>query len=358
MNYTLPRHCHNIILYINIQFTHGPCPPGLDKIPIISHSLSAYLNTINVQCDNIKQLYSHDLVTETQKLLNKYEYITSHIPNTNFSIGKIGNNIYTYELIEIFNTIKLYETMSSYNQINVMNFVCSQSACNMAFQKQNITIHTTHFTFNNIFKNYVVNIKDEYASKANVLNFEMNDDELTQPNNYVINLITYVTLILIYQATDGICIIKLKDIHTKPIIDIIFILSKLFAEVSIIKPNVSAISTPYKYLIAKKYNYRDGNQLLCTIIDFLTKIESPSECNVQSILSCSPSAYFLKKIEELNILFGQQHLTFFEQVLSRLSHITTSTKIDKNDTCIIKSHVQKCIYWCEKNNVPNNNLSI
>ncbi len=66
--------------------------------------------------------------------------------------------------------------------------------------------------------------------------------------------------------------------------------------------------------------------------------------NIISIIDFEIPLYFTNKINDINILFGQQQLEALNQ---NLSFINDKLKI------IIKNNIQKSILWCEKNNIPH-----
>ena len=61
--------------------------------------------------------------------------------------------------------------------------------------------------------------------------------------------------------------------------------------------------------------------------------------------------YFITKVEEYNAIFGQQQIENINNTLLLLEH-------NKNDKIqsIMKNHIQKCIFWCNKYNVPYNTI--
>jgi len=64
--------------------------------------------------------------------------------------------------------------------------------------------------------------------------------------------------------------------------------------------------------------------------------------------------YFVNKIEDYNAIFGQQQI---ENITTTMSNISSKAKADKIDN-LKKNNITKCIAWCEKHNIPNNNAII
>jgi hypothetical protein len=63
--------------------------------------------------------------------------------------------------------------------------------------------------------------------------------------------------------------------------------------------------------------------------------------------------YFINKIEEANIIVGQQQLESLDQIVSILKN---KSKEDKIET-LKKNNLQKCVHWCEKYRIPYNKFS-
>ena len=67
------------------------------------------------------------------------------------------------------------------------------------------------------------------------------------------------------------------------------------------------------------------------------------------ILNINIPCLFLNKIEECNIIFGQQQM---ENISSTLNLIKTK-KREKIEN-LKKNNIQKCLIWCQKNGIPYN----
>jgi hypothetical protein len=59
---------------------------------------------------------------------------------------------------------------------------------------------------------------------------------------------------------------------------------------------------------------------------------------------------FINKIEEYNSILGQQQI---DNIVSTIYLIDNNNKYDKIEH-MKKKNVQKCIYWCQKHNIPYN----
>jgi hypothetical protein len=59
------------------------------------------------------------------------------------------------------------------------------------------------------------------------------------------------------------------------------------------------------------------------------------------------SNIFISKMKEINSIFGQSQLT---NILATLTYISDENKYEKIEQ-IKRSHINKCIKWCKKNNM-------
>jgi len=57
---------------------------------------------------------------------------------------------------------------------------------------------------------------------------------------------------------------------------------------------------------------------------------------------------FLVKIEEYNAVFGQQQIENIHYTISLIENKYKQEKIDQ----LLKINSSKCIYWCNKHNIP------
>ena len=97
------------------------------------------------------------------------------------------------------------------------------------------------------------------------------------------------------------------------------------------------------YLLYYKCNYY-------RLIVFLKKLENK---NIDSILDFDIPNFFLMKMDDMNIIIGQQQLESLDMVINILKN---KNKEDKIET-IKKSNIQKSVVWCEKYKIPCNRFS-
>jgi hypothetical protein len=214
----------------------------------------------------------------------------------------------------------------------------------MTYDK-NINIKPVMYSMNNELNNN--NIKFKSTDKFNNIDY-------TNTNQYINNLLLVLFIIIKYQKNDGTSIIKLDGIFYKIIIDVILILSSIYDKVFLTKPNISNITKGDRYIICKKIKNEAiiNSNLLSQIEKHLTqKLLNPvSDKNLHSILNNEIPYYFLNKIEETNAIIGQQQLESLDQIINIFKN---KNKIDKIES-LKRNHIQKCVNWCEKNQIPHN----
>jgi len=154
------------------------------------------------------------------------------------------------------------------------------------------------------------------------------------------------------QSLNGTLILKIFDSYSSAMIDIIYMLSCFYKEVFIIKPNTSRYANSEKYLVCKKFKYMDTTNFNNVFKSLLTIIEGNNY--IKRILNLDIPRYFLVKLEEINIIFGQQQIQF---ILTTIDTIKKKDKQGKLDN-IKKTNIKKCIEWCKRNYIDYNNINI
>jgi hypothetical protein len=145
------------------------------------------------------------------------------------------------------------------------------------------------------------------------------------------------------------------EIYYKPIVDILFTLGCLYEKCYLIKPNASNILTQDKYLVCKHFRSITADEFKRSIsktIDAMHRIVINGN-HVASLISNDISCYFLTKLEECNIIIGQQQIEYMDKVINILKNKNRLDKID----ALRKSNIQKCVLWCEKYKIPCNKLN-
>lgn len=154
------------------------------------------------------------------------------------------------------------------------------------------------------------------------------------------------------QSEKGSCIIKINKTIYKPVVELIYLLCTMYESVYIVKPNTSNTINDDRYIVCKQLkNNTDIKTIYKTnfykLLVFFTK--HPDK-NIYSILEKPVPYYFINKLDEINIILGQQQLECFNQIISILKHKNKEDKIEM----MKKTNIQKSVSWCEKYKIPCN----
>jgi hypothetical protein len=125
--------------------------------------------------------------------------------------------------------------------------------------------------------------------------------------------------------------------------------------VFLIKPSISKITKGERFIICKNMNIDmlSHTKLLHQLDQHLKMTlanKLPIESNIHSIIDNDIPYYFSNKIEESNAVIGQQQLEAYDQIINIFKNKNKDEKIE----VLKRNHIQKCIQWCEKNQLPHN----
>ena len=347
--YIIPK--NNCNIKINLHIT----PEQLT--PCISYSLIHYLNNIYTQLFKINDENADIKIDFINKIINPFEFINTNVPGSTISVSKVKpeSNIF-FELIEIFQTCSILDFLSSKNSMNIAhltpNYSSTNHLINILREEQNDIVINEDFDYETICNLF---IRQQMQTKLDLIIIEFKAVDLNDVATYIKNMLLTLCIIIKYQASLGTCIIKIDAIFYKPIIDIIFIFSRIYDKVYLIKPSISKITTGERYIVCKSLNidliYKTKlmqqveNNICNYIYNFTLNVH-----NIHSIIENDISYYFLNKIEESNTIIAQQQITANTQIINIFKNKNRDDKIDS----LTRSHIQKCIQWCEKNQIPHN----
>jgi hypothetical protein len=199
-------------------------------------------------------------------------------------------------------------------------------------------------------------IPDTIKGICDFMYIELPDKIYLDTNKYILGLLKAVLYMLTYQSAQGNIMIRLSHIYYKPVIDILYIISGLYNKVYIIKPSTSNNMNGDRYLVCKTFTNN-----LRKVSSYLEKIDKiyticyreRNEINIQSIVKNEINMYFLNKIEECNIIIGQQQIDVYDQMINLIKNKNKQDKIES----IQKHNIQKCMHWCEKYKLPYNKFA-
>jgi len=373
--YTLPKINNKIIVDPHVN---------TDNIkPYISQTLILYYNKIieeiqQLEQTNIEHEKQNELYNEIFKIVNPYQYIFSKVPGSKFSVSKIKTkSIMFYDLYEIFQTINLLDSFK-FDIMNSLivgeNYEDSLECLEMLRENYNIDKFFCFNEYNTKLHNCIEN------TKFNFIIYELNN--YNNINQYIINLVELLIIIFNQLKENSIVIIKINNLFYKPILEIVYLLNSLFEKTFIIKPNTSDATSFDKYIVLQKlklnhYDYDLFYNYNTILTNFVKKYSvnmnlnanvsdnhnsahnSPhnsnhnSELNIQNIINFELPYFFLNKIDDINIIIGQQQL----EALNQIINIWKSKNIEEKIEIMKKNNIQKSVNWCEKFKIPCNKFS-
>jgi hypothetical protein len=338
--YILPKNINDI--NINPQYSNE-----LSR-HYVSHSLLNYYREVKEQIDDMfinDCDVSDNCFEDAIKLINPYEFIFSTVPGSKFSVSKLKakNNIF-YDLLEIYSNLNIFDTFKELSIINVLHISPNYIDAIECFEIFREGLADIHYSSNSIDIDNELN-----GTKMNFIFYETNS------SNYYISLIQALIIILRNQKYNGTAIIKIGSVFHKPVVDILYILSSLYDKVYISKPSTNNITSFERYIVCKSFLHNEQSvQYLklnyLKLIIFIKKLENK---HIYSILDFDIPYYFKNKIDDLNIIIGQQQLEALDQIITLYKNKNKDDKIEN----IIKISIQKSVSWCEKYKIPCNKFA-
>lgn len=336
--YILPKNNNSILV--------DPCSGDTNTNIFLSSSIYNYYNEIikqiNNMCENDSDLSVNNL-NEMITIINPYEFIFSKVPGSKFSVSKLKHKTnYFYDFLEIFATLNIFEKFNNdITSLHISNN-CEDTIDCYEIIREN---------FGDVIFSYK-NFEDEIFKSERKFNFMFMDTICANLNNYMCNFIQAVMIILKCSLPDANIVIKIEHTIYKPIIDFLYFVSSLFEKVYIIKPNSNNITSFEKYVVCKGFIFNETKienykMNYLKLLVFLKKLENK---NVVSILSNELPYFFINKMDDINIILGQQQLESYDQIISILKSKNKDEKIE----AIKKSNIQKSVVWCEKYKIPCN----
>jgi 23S rRNA U2552 (ribose-2'-O)-methylase RlmE/FtsJ len=356
--------------------------------PIISNSLSGYLYDMKGKIEDKEKDW--DIF---KKYTNPYEYIHTQLPFKKKCISKYKPMSRSYfkmiEIIGLFDlnfdsrpiqTFHLAEgpggfiealaglRKCQYDKYIGMTILDDNNDPNIpgwkkteAFlrQNKNVFIESGADKTGNILSldNYIY-CREKYGSTMDLITADGGFDFSLDFNNQEINIAKLLFAQIIYalsmQKKGGCFVLKIFDTFMQHSIDLLSILSSFYDKVYIIKPQTSRYANSEKYVICKGFisiPFEHFSPFLQRAFEkMLLSTNSSTDLYIHRFLSIPISLCFLTKIDEYNAIFGQQQI---ENIHYTISLIDNKHKQDKIDN-LINTNIQKCILWCNKYNVLQN----
>lgn len=352
--YIIPKNNFNIRL--NVQLTNNKIEP------YISYSLIFYINDIYNQLFKIQENYNDEkediTIDYVNKIVNPFEFIHSNVPGSKISVSKVKpDSIIFFELMELFQVFNINDVLSLKPKINIAhltnNYTSTNYLLNMLREDNEDNILSEDFDYGNLYDLF---IRNNYNEKLDLIICEFPTNEYSDTKKYINNMILVLLIIVKYQMNQGMCILKIDNILYKAVIDVIFIITSIYDKIYLVKPTISNVTKSERYLICKGFNetLNNQNKLLGNmeeqLISKLGNSELINDKCINSLIDNELPYYLINRLEESNLVIGQQQLESYDQIINIFKNKNREEKIEH----LKRSHIQKCIQWCEKNQLPHN----
>jgi len=299
------------------------------------------------------------------KIFHPYEYLSSNVFVTKLQIQNQKKNF--YDFYEIVKTVYLFE---NFHKKNIMILTISPNPESIQECIEFVRDGKKDEIFSFESYTYFFREKEEEKEKEekeekekekeektfDFIFYELDKEKYQNDNEYIIGLIQIVIILLKTQKQGSSCMIKINGIFLKPILDIIYLLTSLYEKTYIMKPSVSNVVTFEKYLICKNFiddslSFSQRDLYYEKFVYYLKKFQeyrAKKTVYISSIIESSLPCYFISKINDINIIIGQQQLEAIQQMI-----VFFKNKNKEKMNQMTKMHIYKSIKWCEKFKIPH-----
>ena len=304
----------------------------------ISHSLNHYLSNIKKKINKFNNYWDY-----YKKITNPYEFIHTQVPNIKLSISKYKPLSRSFfKMIEIINTFSFLNEKNCIKSFHLaegpggfieafnykrnnkndtyygmtlisddINIPSWKKSSNFINNNKNIIIEYGSSKTGDLFlKENLLYCKNNYGNSMDYITgdggFDFSIDFNKQEDLSMKLILSQIFFAIIMQKIGGNFVLKIFDIFKFKTVEIIFLLSNLYDYVYIYKPYTSRIANSEKYIICKNFKNinKNINENIINNFDYiLNNIDS-----IYSIFNISFPKLFLKKLEEINAIYGQQQI--------------------------------------------------
>jgi hypothetical protein len=314
------------------------CPRA--RTPYLSHSLWKYFLQMHRQLSELLEEDTENLGTidDAIKLVNPYEYLFTKVPGSTLPVSKLTfKTSLFYDLLELHHNLILFDPARPIQSLHV-SCHCEESMGVLEIVRDKLPgdHHSGAFSQSDLEWNF----EDKY-------HFLYYDS-----HHNAISFLKALMVVICHQAADGVAVIHLAGIFEKLVVDGIFLLSSLFHKVYISKPCPNNVASFSKYIVCKGFHCKDETYLheMFAKLMVFAHIERNE---VGGLFAYDVPCYFRNKLDEVNVIIGQQQLESMELVLSIHRNKNRHDKIEN----VKKANIQKSILWCEKYKIPCNRFS-
>ena len=157
-------------------------------------------------------------------------------------------------------------------------------------------------------------------------------------------MVLVLFIIITTQSYGGNTCIKIGNVAHKWVVEIMYVLCYLFDKINIVKLSISDILDNHRYLICTNFLHDSSSPQIKLIQNSILEqlfIIYQTNVELKSILSNNIPCHILNKIDESNVVIGQQQLESIDQLCNILKNKNKDDKVEilKNTNTI------KCNQW-------------
>ena len=360
--YVLPK--------ININYILSPCLYNCKDVlsPYISNSLINYSQDNHKILDRQLELECNSSISFKMltQIIHTYDFLFCCVSGFDSPVSNVSTKHPLYfDIIELYQTLKISEKVPTNNSSKILCFGKKSSSAADAFlfnfeEKVECKILDDLKSTSNASTMYIPQTKwgqyetfegcGKFNHNCRIIYFEENNKVFSNINTYVLYMMRAIFAMNKYQGKAGCFVLKISTIFYKPIIDLIYIISHMYSKIYIMKPNTSNVLLDDRYIVCKSF-VGANTSFISNLHRIYTQLdETKQNVKISSLLENQLSYYFINKVEESNVIIGQQKLDAYTQLINLLK---SKNKMDKIEL-LQKHNVQKCVYWCEKHRIDHN----
>lgn len=363
-----------------------------------NHEIFISKTLTNILNQTKKNIEKHsDEWNNVKKLTNPYEFIHTQIPNKSSSISKIKPlSRAFFKLIEICKTLDIFDKYQNrpinsfhlaegpggfieavtYLRFNKndkyygMTLIDDKNTDVPGWKKTEIFLQKNPNVFIESGKDQTGNLYNPENYKYCIEKYQNSMDFITADGGFDFSInynnqealalrliITQIAYAMAMQAKGGTFVLKVFDQFTHGSMDILYLLASLYEKTYIFKPNTSRIANSERYIVCEGYMPPKTNEIynkFTAILQILNNINF-KDIFIHRILDIDINYHFIKNVEEINAIIGQQQIS---NILTTLRIIQNKEKKGEKINAIKSKNIKNCIKWCVKFNIPHNKHGI
>jgi hypothetical protein len=307
--YVLPR--------ANNQINIMPTMSCAYVVPFLNAS---YYNILLTILDQIKNSpVDHEMIISLMNPFLSVSQVTHHKQKVPICKHSFRNPI-MYSFVEILNNVKFFSRFSFVGEF--------------AEDFNKFTLHR--------------NERHNTIYDQSIVCYEIKKDQFQNYSSYVASCIEVLEYIVKEIKPGNGIVFNLDHLFLKSVVDFVFVLTSLFGKVAFVKPTISNPTSFEKFLVCQDFLHINREKLVEQLESFKTVVRLSTDLYATSLITNPLPAFFLNKMEDVNVIYGQQQLETLNQVINIANNKAREEKIENMQ----RQSIQKSVQWCEKNDLP------